>query len=336
MVKFSNKILFIIFFFSISFSTVAQNPIWTVGTAKTIKKNEINLNLLYFSKYGITETFEIQAKPLYWFKHPNFNVKKTWFTHKGQKHTNFLRSKSFVIGSIHGINYPTGTLRYVQKKQYRNLIPLDAIIPPIFAFRNELLITTNLVRKSSCKKRNYILTFKIGTKFALKTGETTLPYFDNSLLYKETSIYHNKLLWYLGLDLDGKLTYYTNYNLDIDFFSIGLKTDYWAIEHKAIVYWRLGVKKRFRFAVGYKFSYSNFPVRTTGFMPFADLSFIFSPRVNDHGQLFKKNKHKPTDDRKKEAREERKREKQRERQKNKEEKTESEDTNENENNNENG
>ena len=335
MVKLYFKIFFIFFFLNLPILSIAQNPVWTIGTARTIKKNEINLSLSYFSKYGITETFEIQAKPLYWLKQPHFNVKKTWFTYKGQKHTNFLRSKSFVIGSIHGINYPTGTLRYVQKKQYKNLIPFESIIPPIFAFRNELLITTNIVRKSSCKRRNYIFTLKIGTKFALKTGETSLPYFENSLLYRETSIYHDKLLWYIGLDLDGKLTNEMNYNLDIDFFSIGLKTDYWAIEHKGIVYWRLGAKNRFRFALGYKFSYSNFPVRTTGFMPFADLTFIFSPRVNDNSQLFKKRKNKPFDDRKKEAREDRKREKELEKQRKKDEKNESEDDNEDENQNQN-
>ena len=321
-----NKIIIIlIFFLQINSFCFAQNPLWRVGTAITIPKKEIHTNLCYFSKYGLTDRIELQSKPLAWVKHPNFNTKITWFKYKGQRHTNFIRSKSFVIGSIHGINYPTGTLRYIQKKNIRNLIPADAEIPPIFAFRNELLITTNLQRRTSCKKTNLFLTLKIGAKFALKTDKTTLPYFSQSLYYRESSIYHDKLLWYIGLDLDGKLSYSTNYTLDIDYYSIALKTEHWAIEHKGLLYWRLGYEKRIRFVLGYKVAYSNYPQTNISVTPYFDIGFMFTPKREDHSRLFDKEQNDPFDDRKKQVRDKRRRDRKKKKNEEKEKKEEKED-----------
>ena len=54
-----------ILLFLIFFSLTAQsqyrkfnNPIWTLGTANTIKQNDIHLNLFYISQYGITDKVE--------------------------------------------------------------------------------------------------------------------------------------------------------------------------------------------------------------------------------------------------------------------------------------
>ncbi len=282
------KILIITLLF-VSTITFSQTPIWTVGTARTIPKGEIDFSLFYFTKYGLTSYLELQGKPLFWFKLPQLNAKVTWYYHKGQKHKNYLKSRNFLIGSIHGVNYPTWALKYFRNKGLRNgLIPSDAIIPSFFAFRNELLLTVIIKRRKTCSEKNFLLTFKIGNKLALRTGETTLPYFENSLYYRESSIYHKKLLWYFGLDLDAKLFPWLNYTIDVDIFSIGNNTDYWAMEHKGLLYWLMGKQERIRMAVGYKVAYANYPTTNVSYTALLDFTFMFRPKNNDHSQLFQK------------------------------------------------
>ncbi len=279
------KITIILLFISIT--AFSQNRLWTVGTARTIPKGDVHLSMFYFSKYGVTRYFEIQAKPLWWIKYPNINGKITWYHHRGQTHKNFLKSRDFLIGSIHGFNYPTMALRTAQRRGFvGGIIPPEAMIPSIFAFRNELLLTAVIKKRTTCSNSNFLVTAKLGHKFALKTGETTLPYLDNALYNRESAIYRDKMLYYFGLDLDAKLSYGLNYTLDFDFYSVGINTDHWSIEHKGLVYWRMGHKERVRIVVGYKLAYSNYTNIKGSMSPFVDFTFMFHPRNNSHSQLF--------------------------------------------------
>lgn len=267
----------------------AQTPLWTVGTARTVHKNDLDLSTFYFTKYGLTNFFELQAKPLYWWKLPQLNGKLTWYYHKGQKHKNYLRSRDYLIGSIHGVNYPTWALRtFASKGYYNSIIPESSVIPSIFAFRNEILLTTILTRRKTCSTSNSLITFKAGVKSAYKTDTVILAPFEQAVYARESQIYRDKLLWYLGVDWDAKLSYGLNYTLDADIYSIGLNTDYWAFEHKGLVYWHMGYNKRIRIVLGYKFGYTNLPDTRMQVSPFVDFTLLLRPRRNKHTQLFPK------------------------------------------------
>lgn len=293
--KFILKILFLLTILSANIKSFSQVPIWTVGTPKTIDKHEVDLSLFYFSSYGLTDRLEIQTKPLEFFVLPHVNLKKTWYYHKSKHNKNWLKSRSLMIGSVHGINYPSMTLKLARNRQFRNLIPLDTDIPFILSFRNELLISTMLKNKTSCEPSNNLLTLKLGTKFSYIKGENTLPYFDNPFLFRETSIYHNKLLWYIGLGLDGHLYSNLNYSIDFDYKSIGLKTDYKALEHNGIIYWYAGKLQRFRLAIGYKASFSDFPNKKVGFSPLFDITFMFKTSKSNSSDLFDSGVYSPDD-----------------------------------------
>jgi len=281
------KITIILLFISIT--TFSQNRLWTTGTARTIPKGDVHLSMFYFSKYGVTQYFEIQSKPLWWIKYPNINGKFTWYYHKGQVHKNFLRSRDYLIGSIHGFNYPTWALRTAQRKGYvGGIIPPEAIIPSIFAFRNEILFTTIIKKRKTCYNSNFLVTLKLGHKFALKTGEATLPYFDNALYNRESAIYRDLSLYYTGIDFDAKLSYGLNYTVDLDFYSVGINTDNWSVEHKGLIYWKMGNRERVRIVVGYKLAYSNYTTMKGSISPFVDFTYMFHPRSNKHSQLFQK------------------------------------------------
>lgn len=300
MVKIGFKlIIFTIFLIFLINDTSSQVPIWTIGTPKTIKKKEIHLSLLYFSKYGITNTLEVESKPLEFALIPHANLKKTWYYRKSTHNKNWLKSRNLIIGSIHGLNYPTLLLKLARNREYRNLIPLTTDIPHILAIRNEILVSTILKNKTSCSPSNYLLTLKAGTKFALTKGENTLPYFENPFLFRETSIYHKRLLWYLGLGLDGSLYSNLNFSLDLNYYSVGLKTDYRSIEHNGIIYWYAGKKSRFRLALGYKVSTTNFPYKKAGFFPLADITFMFKTDKRNSKDLFEDDIYNPSDDRNK-------------------------------------
>jgi hypothetical protein len=293
-IKIFSIILFLISFHNLSSS---QSPIWTIGTPKTVKKKEIHLSLFYFSKYGITNTFEVESKPAIFPLLPHLNFKKTWYCKKSTQNKNWLKSRNLIIGSIHGINYPSMTLKLARNREYRDLIPITTEIPHIFAFRNEILISTILKNKTSCDPANFLLTIKAGVKFSLTAGDNSLPYFVNPFLFRETSIYHNKLLWYLGLGLDGNLYSNLNFSLDLNYYSIGLKTDYRSIEHNGIIYWYAGKQSRFRLALGYKVSTSNFPYKKLGFFPLLDITFMFRTDKKNARDLFEQDIYDSFDDR---------------------------------------
>jgi len=297
MVKKVKIICFLIFSILIfSISGYSQCPFSTIGTAKTVSKNELNLSLFYFSLYGLTKTLEIEAKPLEFAILPHINLKKTWYYKKSERNKNWLKSRNLIIGSLHGINYPTMTLKLARNKGFRNLMPITTDIPKILAFRNEILISTILKNKTSCDPSNFLLTLKLGTKFALQKGENTLPYFDNPFLFRETSIYHKKLLWYVGLGLDGHLYSNVNFSIDFDYKSIGLKTDYRALEHNFLLYGQTGSRDRIRLSIGYKVSWSNFPNKKFGVFPLFDITYIFKTSKANSRDLFDPGVYSPNDE----------------------------------------
>lgn len=275
----------------------AQIPIWTIGTPKTIQKKEFNLSMFYFSKYGITKKLEIQTKPLEFALIPHLNIKKTWYYRKATHDKNWLKSRSLIIGTIHGINYPTLFMKLIKNRNFKNLINENAEIPNIFAFRNELLISTMLKNKTSCESSNYLLTLKIGTKFSIIKGLNTLNYFENSFLFRETSTYHERLLWYLGLGLDGHLYSNLNFSVDFNYYSVGLKTYYRSFEHNGLIYWYAGKKSKIRMALGYKASFSNFPFQKTGIFPMFDITYIFKRDKRNGSGLFEPGIYDSFDDR---------------------------------------
>ncbi len=294
------------------FTLSSQTPIWTIGTAKTISKNETQLNMFYFSMHGLTNRLELQAKPLTFLALPAINLKKTWYYKKSQKNLNYLKSRNLIIGSIHGINYPTLTLKLARNRGFRNLMPLTTEIPHILAIRNEILFSSILKNKTSCDPSDMLLTLTIGTKFALRTKNSTLPYFENPFLFRETSIYHNKLLWYIGLGLDGHFSGSLNYSLDFDYKSVGLKSNYRAFENNTLLYWQMGKRDRLRLAFGFKASMSNFPYKKTGVFPLFDLTYMFKSNKANGRDLFEPGTYDPFDDRENEFKEEKPKKKKKE------------------------
>ncbi len=246
---------------------------WTVGTAKTVEHRNFDASLLRATHYGLTPTLEIAAHPVLFLALPHVNFKKTWY------------DGSFKIATIHGFHYPKFALSIIRDLKIGNLIHPDSLIPSIYAFRNEIIVSFLLKKKTSCTPPNYLLSIKLGNKFAFM-NDSTLPVIDKPYLYQETAIYHPKQkLWYLGVDLDGHLTQSIDFSVDMELQTIDLISD-WAVSHKGLL--RIPVGERSTFTAGYWLSYGSYPTKNQfAIVPFIDYSWIIVRKNKKEMSLFK-------------------------------------------------
>jgi len=231
-----------------------QITIWTIGAARTVPKGSVEFGILHPVQVGVTETLEFSSQPLMGLSlAPNFNIKNRWYT------------GNIMFATQHRYTMPTLLLRAMGDTGRFDFLPDTSKIPYIFTFGNDLLFTVSLGPET-------IFTWKIGGDFALKTGENSLPEIHKPFLYPRTAVYFNKFVWNLGADIDGNIYKNFNYSADIDFYSVGLRVDDWAIEHKGYFIYNHSVK--FAALAGYKTSYGTYPEGRRFFIaPAFDLIF---------------------------------------------------------------
>lgn len=279
-----------VFIFSLTLLTsIAQNPLWTVGTAYTLDDREFQLSIFEPAAYGITDRLEVQSFVWPFIYTPNIFVKYQW----SKLNLSNKVAPQWVIGSRHGMYYPTILLKKIQKRQTNYpssndlIIPKHTQTPSILAFQNELYFSRYL-KNDRCEGPNYLLTIKLGLQFAKEWGESTLPTINYPIFYPRTAIYHDTVLWYIGLDFDAHLNEYLNYCVDVEFLSVDWDVKDFAIEHKAMIIWP--VLKRMSIIAGYKLSYGSLPLeKKLMFMPVIDLMWNFNHKPRENG-LFKNGK----------------------------------------------
>ena len=273
------KYILIIILLIYSTNSFSQLEIWTVGTGRTIPKSRLEISAFRPARYGLTNSLEVSAQPVAFFIFPNAQIKKNWY------------NKSISIASVHGINYPTMFLNFVRKRDWKEIIPMDSVVPQLLVFKNEIIVSKILKEHTSCEAENFLLSLKVGAQFALKFGESTLPLIEKPIIYQRTSVYHDKLLWYVGADLDGHINGFMNFSVDVDFFSVGAGIDDYAIEHKGLVL--VGLTNSLTLAGGYKVSYGSYPSGNKFFIwPLIDISWTYNFKESKPKQLdlFKDNK----------------------------------------------
>ncbi|MEN8121871.1 MAG: hypothetical protein ABFS35_16090 [Bacteroidota bacterium] len=269
------KLSIIVLFSLTSLNLSAQYELWTVGTARTIPEGHLDISVFRPARYGISKTLEVSAQPFIFPVLPNGQVKKTWI------------KRDIMLASVHGVNYPTIFLNIVRKRDNLELIPVDSVVPHLFAFKNELIVSKILKKATTCDAENFLLSLKLGVQFAYQFGENTLPQIEKPLIYPRTYIYHNEILWYVGVDIDGHLNSFINFSADVDFLSVGLEIDDFAIEHKGML--MMPLTKSLMILGGYKFSYGTYPSGSKfGIYPMLDISwkYIFKQRKAKQLKLF--------------------------------------------------
>ncbi len=273
--KFKMRLIAVFLFSLSSLGLLAQYEIWTVGTASTIPEGHLDVSVFRPARYGISKTLEVSAQPFIFPILPNGQVKKTWY------------KKEFVFATVHGINYPSMFLNMVRKRDNPELIPIDSVVPQFFTIKNEVIVSKILKKASTCEAENFVLSLKLGIQFAFQFGENTLPQIEKPIIYPRTYIYHKEILWYVGADIDGHLNSFINFSADLDFLSIGLGIDDFAIEHKGLLV--MPLTESLMILGGYKISYGTYPSGSNfAIYPMLDLSwkYIFKYRKAKQKGLF--------------------------------------------------
>ena len=231
-----------------------QTTIWTIGSARTVPKGSAEFGIIHPLQVGITETLELSTQHLLGLSlAPNVSIKKLWWV------------GDIMIATQHRYNMPTLLLRAMGDLDRFSYIPDSSKIPYIFSIGNDILMTAAIGPET-------ILSWKIGGDFALKTGEDDLPPIYQPFLYPRTATYQKKFVWNAGVDIDGNIYKNFNYSADIDFYSVGLRVDDWALEHKGYFIYNHSIK--FAALVGYKMSYGSYPLGNRFYIaPVVDLIF---------------------------------------------------------------
>jgi hypothetical protein len=291
-------------FFSIPL--VAQYDLWTIGTAKTLAPNMLEVSLFQPLRYGITTRVEARTFLFPNILCPNIGTKIHWYT---------IKDYEILISTRHHFYYPTPAIKFLSKNVpfgidyydpnkgqgirrmqepfFDSISPPplsyeplnDIIIPNIFTFQNDLLISKMLVPRTSCTSSDLLLTLKIGAIFSKISGKSTLPLVLDPMIYQRTSVFHDTVLWYVGLDLEGHINDIMDFSIDAEFLSVDWKVKDWAFEHKGLFVFNFN---DFHLAAGYQFSYGTYPDKNKVFiMPVIDLTYRFGVRFQQEG-LFRK------------------------------------------------
>ena len=245
------RIILLSLLVAIGFSISAQRTIWTLGTARTVPKRQAEFGILHPLQIGLTETLEISTQPLLTLGlAPNFGLKKRWYV-----------DDYWMISSQHRYSMPTLLLRAMGESGWFKKIP-NQTYPYLFSFSTEGLFT----RKIGVEM---LLTGKAGVEFGLQTGSDSLPYLEQPILYPHTAVFNNKLIWTLGLGIDGNIVRKHNFSADLNFYAIGAGIDYWALEQQAYYIYNKSIK--FAVLFGYKISYATYP---------SDVRFFIAPMID--------------------------------------------------------
>ena len=240
----------------------AQRTIWTIGTARTVPVGEAEFGIFHPLQIGLSNTLEIQTSPLLTMSlAPNLTVKNRWYT-----------DDYWLIATRHRYTMPTLLLeRMTNFPKFEFMPHPDSVVwPYIFTLGNDVLATRRIGKE-------LIITGKIGGDFAVKfdgdsdpdTKIDSLPLISHAFLYPRTAIYNKKFVWNVGVKVDGNIYRNHNFMADINFYSVGIGVDDWAIEHKAYYIYNRSID--FAMLIGYKLSYASFPL---------DKRFFISPVVD--------------------------------------------------------
>ncbi len=261
-----------------AFSSFAQFELWTVGTALTVPQGRLDVSAFRPAQYGITNTLEVSAQPWIFIVFPNGQVKKTWY------------KKDFAVATVHGINYPSWTLNMLRKRDKPGYIPVDSVVPQMLAFKNEVIVSKFLKKKTTCEAANYLLSVKLGFQFAWQIKKGDIPPMEKPIIYPRSSIYQKKLLWYAGVDIDGHLNSWINFSADLDFLSVKFNLEDIAVEHKGMV--MLPLTNSLSVLGGYKIFWGTYPSGNSQFAiyPLLDISwkYQFKPKKAKELDLFEK------------------------------------------------
>lgn len=246
-----------------------SQEIWTLGTARTVPIGTYESGIFSPLRYGLTRTLELQTHAIELPVFPSFGVKKYW----GKLPYNIL------ITTNHWVYFPSIPLNLERKLNLFGYVPYTySPYGFVATLKNEIILSKVLVERTSCDPENYWLSLTLGLLKALPAQDSINFALPKHILYPRTVVFHDTAVWYVGIDLDGRINSNLDFSVDVDFLSIGWGVDYMAIEHKGILL--VHATEKLSIAGGYKFIWGNYPTdgANIGVAPVFDVIYRFKFR----------------------------------------------------------
>lgn len=252
--------------------------VWTTGTALTVDKSVININLLEKSQIGITDHFELQSQIAKDFFYPNLDLKINWFYKKPTFAKKLFQKSGYAITTKHYFAYPTFILNKFFGYNAESFLHTY----------NQLIISMIIPKNTGCYKKKSVISLKAGYKKSFGNA-TNYVISENSLAYILSGGWDDRGLMMLGLQYDNSTSYQLFYKLKLNWYRKGLKNSVNFLENSGFGYIYAGQRKRLRLGLGYEVAFAiNGGIRPS-FLPMFDISFIIKPRKkNNSKDLFDK------------------------------------------------
>ncbi len=275
MCRFSKVIIIIVIgLFSVT-EAFSQIPIWTVGTARTVEKGNLEASVFYPSRYGLSQTFEVSLHPIGIFGFPHIIGKKKW-----------IEREKWVLSSKHMIYSPTVVLGVLESTGAFDLVEEGKAGPLQVGLSNEILYSRWLKPRTMCEGADYLLTLRLGAMNAFKFGDDSTTTMHKWYMYHRGQQFHDKTVFFVGADLDAHFNEKINYSVDVDFY-YAHKSDNYALEHKGLLYGK--ISEKITLAVGYKFSFGFYDIgNKMSIMPLVDLTWHLKKQKKREKGLFRK------------------------------------------------
>ncbi len=281
MKKITVLILFSFFFGIIAKSQIKhfyKPRIWTTGTALTVDKGIINLNLLEKSQIGITDHFELQSQIAKDFFYPNLSLKINWFYKKPGYSKKLFQKSGYAITTKHYFAYPPMILN--------KFFGFSA--NPFLHTYNQLIISMIIPKNTGCYKKKAVISLKAGYKKSIGNNANYIVS-DNSLAYILSGGWDSSGLMMMGLQYDNSTSYQLFYKLKLNWYRKGLKNSVNLLENSGFGYFYAGQRKRLRLGLGYEVVFAINGGIKPSFAPMLDVSFIIKPhKKNLSKDLFDK------------------------------------------------
>ena len=192
----------------------------THGTASVLADGEWEVGLYAPLRRGMGDGLEVSIHPLIAILSPHLAVKKVW-----------KPEGEWMVASRHSLMYPTPLLRSLAREGTGGIIVADAVIPPILASDNRVILSRELSETT-------ILSLSGRVMLGAELGESSWPSIHMPLAYTRTAAYQDNVATALGAQLDGHLFSTFYYRIDLDGWVLPLSEATWATEAKATAHWR--------------------------------------------------------------------------------------------------
>lgn len=236
---------------------LAQNALWSDGTAKTIPADRFEMGFLHTpARYGVTDELELSSYLLWDALIPGIYVKRRWTDIEG-----------CAVATTHGMSSPTPMLRFLAREGPGFLLPPDNYVPTFLIVESHLLISRRLAGEQ-------VATLSVGGKCAFTIGDRSQEYptyqrvqtMDYPFVFTRTAFLTKtpNFLPIVSIGLDSPLVWRFVYAVDCSYYVLTLRDNLreeemtcWALESTCHVTWH--VSGSFAFQIGAAYSTGSYP-----------------------------------------------------------------------------